>query len=81
MGDLWGGPFQGSPVCLILLIYFGCAGSSLLLRLFSTCDEWGLLTSCDAQASLGGFSHGAQALRQAGFSSCSTWLINCGPQA
>ena len=68
-------------VCLILFIYFGCAGSSLLLRLFSACGEWGLLSSCSAQASRGGFSRGAQALWQAGFSSCSTWLSNCGPQA
>ena len=32
-------------------LYFGCAGSSLLCRLFSSCHEWGLLFSCSAQAS------------------------------
>ena len=25
------------------LFIFGCAGSLLLLRLFSSCDKWGLL--------------------------------------
>ena len=28
---------------MILFIYFGCAGSSLLHGLFSGCTEWGLL--------------------------------------
>ena len=65
MGGLWGGPFQGSRVCLFNFIY-----------LFWLC--WVFIT---AQASRGGFSRGAQALWQAGFSSCSTWLSNCGPQA
>ena len=32
------------------LFIFGCAGSSLLLRLFSSCGEQGLLSSCAAQA-------------------------------
>ena len=37
---------------------------------FSSCSEWGLLSSCGAWAShCGGFSWGAQA-RRMGFSSC-----------
>ena len=35
--------------CVYLFI-FGCAGSSLLLELVSSCEEWGLLSIC------GGFS-------------------------
>ena len=35
---------------------FGCAWSPLLLTLFSSCDEWGLLFSCIVLASYcGGF--------------------------
>ena len=43
-------------------IYFylsisGCAGSSLMCRLFSSCGEQGLLSTCGVQAShCGGFS-------------------------
>ena len=41
---------------------FGYAGSSSLRVLFSSCNEWGLLSGCSAQASLcGGFSCGAWA--------------------
>ena len=29
---------------------FDCAGSLVLCRLFSSCGEWGLLSSCGAQA-------------------------------
>ena len=37
--------------------YFGCAGSSLLRGLFSSCSEQGLLSSCGVRAShFGGFS-------------------------
>jgi len=36
---------------LILLFIFGCAESSLLLGLFSSFGEWGLLSSCGALAS------------------------------
>ena len=35
----------------IYLFISGCAGSLLLLRLFSSCGEQGLLSSCTAQAS------------------------------
>ena len=42
----------------------GCAGFLLLQGCFSSCDEWGLLSSCAAKAShCSGFScFGAQAL-------------------
>ena len=40
-----------------LFVYFGCAGSSLMHGLFSSCSELGLLFSCDAWAyHRGGFS-------------------------
>ena len=42
---------------------FGCAESSLLQRLFSSCSEWGLFSSCGVQAShSGGFCCSAWAL-------------------
>jgi len=43
---------------------FGCAGSSLPCVVFSSCGEWGLLSSCRVRAShCGGFScGGARAL-------------------
>ena len=36
---------------IILFIYFGCAGSPLLCRLFSRCGEWGLLNNENNQQS------------------------------
>ena len=60
-----------------LFIYlFDCAGSSLLLGLFSSCGEWGLLPSCVAWAShFSDFSCcGAWALGLPGFCSCSAWI-------
>ena len=56
-----------------ICIYFGCAGSSLLRRLFSSCREWGyslvavhgLLTAVTSLVA----GHG---LRHSGFSSCSS---------
>ena len=39
---------------VILFIHsfiFGCAGSLLLLGLFSSCGKWGLLSSCNVQVS------------------------------
>ena len=55
LGWLW----KATQVCLyctssfskcfsfyFILFIFGCAGSSLLLGLFSTCGEWGLLSRC-----------------------------------
>ena len=35
----------------VYLFIFGCAGSLLLHRIFSSCGERGLLSSCSAQAS------------------------------
>ena len=66
-----------SVKCLFLcprFFFFGCTGSLLLLRLFSSDGEWGPLSSCGVQAShCGGFSCGAQALECVGFFSFSTW--------
>ena len=36
----------------IILFIFGSVGSLFLCRFFSSCGERGLLSSCDAQASL-----------------------------
>ena len=72
---------------LINLFVFGCAGSSLLCGLFSSCCERALLASCGAWASdCCGFScRRARALGHVGFSSfhsqalehklssCGTW--------
>ena len=57
---------------LIYLFYFGCARSSLLGGLFSSCSDQGLLSSCCVWTShCSDFScFGTQALGQAGFSSC-----------
>ena len=47
------------------LFIFGCAGSSFLRGLFSSCSERGLLSSCGARVSYwgGGFSYyGARTL-------------------
>ena len=35
----------------VYVSYFWLCGSSLLLRLFPRCGDWGLLSSCGAQAS------------------------------
>ena len=45
------------------------------VQAFSSCGDWGLLSSCDAWTShCGGFScYGAWAVGCAGFSSCGTW--------
>ena len=34
-----------------LLYLFGCARSSLVQRVFSSCGEWGVLSTCSAQSS------------------------------
>ena len=47
-------------------LFFGCAESSLLLGLFSSCGEWGLLSSCGA-----GTSHCS------GFSYCRAQVLGC----
>ena len=79
-----------------LLYVFGCAGSLLVQWVFSSCGEWGLLSTCSAQSShCGGFScFGAQALGAwasvivgHGLSSCDflalghTGFSNCSSQA
>ena len=44
-------PFRTSISQLFFFIFiFGYVGSSLLQRLFSSCREQGLLSSCDARA-------------------------------
>ena len=51
-----------------IYLFFGCT------QPFSSCGEWGLLSSCGVRAShCGSFSCGAQAPGYAGFSSCGTW--------
>ena len=61
---------------LILPLFLAALGLCCCTWTFSSCWEWGLLSSCEAQASCcGGFSHcGSWALGHAGFS-------NCGAQA
>ena len=68
----------------IILFIFGCAGSSLLPGLFSSCCEWGLLSSCGAWASYGcGFSccrarlqgMWASAVAAHGLSSGGSWTL------
>ena len=55
------------------LFIFGCAGSSLLRGLFSSCGQKELLSSYCTQATFcGGFSCGAQSPGHTGFSSCRT---------
>ena len=62
---------------------FGCAGSSLLSTLFSSCSEWGLLTSCGTQAShCDGFSScGAQAVGTQVSAAAGRGLSGCGSLA
>ena len=50
--------------CQVFWFTFGCAGSSLLHGLFSSCGEWGLCSSCSAGVSHcdGFFCCAAQAL-------------------
>ena len=59
------------------LFIFGCAGSSLLHDLFSSCGEQGLLCNCGEWASrCGGFSccrAWASVVAAYRFSSCSSW--------
>ena len=62
---------------LLVLFYFGCAGSSLLCALISCCGEWGLLCSCSVWVSnCRAFScRGAQFLGCVGFNSCGSWAL------
>ena len=60
----------------VYLFILGCAGSLLLHKLFFSCGERGLLSSCGVQAShCGGFSCGAWSLGYAGFSSWDAWAL------
>ena len=53
--------------CFVLI--FGCAGSSWLRGLFSSCRERGLLLDVCVASHCSGFSCGARALGRTGFSS------------
>ena len=44
------GLMEEADIGFFLFIY-GCTGSSLLFRLFSTCGEWALVSSCCVRAS------------------------------
>ena len=58
----------------VYLFIFGCSGSLLLHRLFSSRGEWGLLPSCTWASHCSGFSCCiAWALGPQGFSSCDSW--------
>ena len=58
----------------IYLFDFGCAGSSLLHRIFSRCRECGLLSSCTGRAShCDGFLLRSAGSRVLGFQYCSPW--------
>ena len=56
-----------SYAILFSLFIFGCAGSSLLHRLFSSCGKWGLLSTCGVQDSHFG-----------GFFCCGVWALEKG---
>ena len=57
--------------------FFGCAGSSLLCMVFSTCSEWGLLSGSGAQAAhCINFSCGGH--RCMGFRSCGSQALELG---
>ena len=59
---------------ILKIIYFGCEGSFLLPRLFSSCRELEQLSSCAQASHCSDFSCcGAQALGCPGFSSCHIW--------
>ena len=62
---------------LSIYLFTFCGVESLLLfELFPNCCEWRLLSSCGVWAfNCSGFSCEAQALGNAGFSSCSTWTL------
>ena len=82
-------------VFFFFLYFFGCAGSWLLHRLFSSCRKQGLFSSCSVWAShCSGFSWceawalgaWASVLGAHGLTSCSSWALehklnSCGTQA
>ena len=78
--------------CLFVYLFiFGCAGSSLLRRLFSSCGKQGLLSSGGIQVShcssfSCGEATGTWALECKGSSSCGSWALehrlnSCSTQA
>ena len=79
------------PVLLkICLSIFGCAGSSLLHGLFSSCSNWELLLGFSAEASFvaehGLWAAWTSVAAACGLSSCHSWalehsLIRCGKGA
>ena len=72
--------FLKNNLMYTLIFFFGCAGSSLLPGLPSSCSEQGLLSSCGAPAyHCGSFScWGAQALGCVGSVDVSRRLSSCG---
>ena len=67
--------------CLLETVFFifGCVGSSLLFRLFSSCGAQGLLATCRVWAPHGcGFSHCSSRSLEHRLSSCGTqaWLLH-----
>ena len=68
-------PEEGRLIVCVNNFVCGCAGSSLLGRLFSHCGQRGLLSSHSALASrCSDFSfYRAQALEHEGFGSCDAW--------
>ena len=66
-------PFKFKVIFFWSFIYlFLALWSSLMSRLFSSCGDWGLLSSCGVQTYCSGLSYcRAQALELSGFSSCS----------
>ena len=59
------------------IIYLSHARSSLLHELFSSCSEWGPLSSCTGVSLLWFLSRQSTGLGCAGFSSCMCGLSSC----
>ena len=57
------------------LFIFGCAGSSLMRGLFSSCGEQELVSNCGGQASHCSGSSCWSLLRHAGFSRCGSQTL------
>ena len=66
---------HGIVYLFILLLFLAALGLCYNMWTFSSCWEWGLLSSCEAWASYGGgFSRcGSWALGHTGFSNCGAW--------
>ena len=87
LGQVNSAPLPLSLDSIFFKIIFGCAGSSLLRGLFSSCGDWVLVCNCGAWAShCGGLSCWSKGFRHAGVSSCGSWALehrlrNCGIRA